>query len=146
MEKRQIKKWNEKTQKERKRAKINIFLFLFFILMFIFIGILTCSGPSQTDSNKKDENTTSKDTLPIVHNSDWDGSVKQVKDYLKENLNDADSYESVSWGPVQQNPDNHEFFVRHKYRAKNGFGALMLYDQFFTLDSTGIVINISNCE
>jgi len=140
----QIKKWNDQTQEERKKSKINLILFSIFILILIFIVIATCVGPSSQAEDDKE--TVAEDSLPIVHNSNWDGSVRQVKDFLKENLNDPDSYEAVTWSPVQQNPDNHDFIVRHKYRARNGFGGLMIYDQIFTLDSLGDVINVSDCE
>ncbi len=59
----------------------------------------------QSEQQKTEEATTT--TVPEVKvepdkviNSDWDGSVKQVKDYLKVNLKDWDSYESIQWDNV----------------------------------------------
>ncbi len=79
----------------------------------------------------------------IVTNSEFDGSVSQVKDYLKSNLNDPDSYESIEWSPVSKIKTlNHKFIVRHKYRAKNGFGGLVITNQTFYLDSIGNVVDV----
>ena len=33
-----------------------------------------------------------------VYNDGWDGSVQQVKDYLKGNLKDPDSLQFIEWG------------------------------------------------
>lgn len=74
----------------------------------------------------------------IVYNAGSDGNVKQVEKYLKDNLNDPNSYQPIEWSKVVKNGSM--FKVRHKYRAKNGFGALMIYNQVFTVDSIGNVI------
>ena len=76
----------------------------------------------------------------VVYNSEWDGSVTQVEQYLKRSLNDADSYEAVEWSPVQKKGDG-SYIVRHKYRAANGFGAKILVNEIFTLDARGNVIS-----
>jgi hypothetical protein len=36
----------------------------------------------------------------IIENSPYDGSVWQVENYIKQNLKDPDSYESIAWGNV----------------------------------------------
>ncbi len=76
----------------------------------------------------------------IVSNSAWDGSVSQVKEYLRKNLNDAKSVEYVEWSPVFKFEDGSGFAVRCKYRAKNSFGAYVLEEKLFKLDSAGRVI------
>lgn len=81
-----------------------------------------------------------------VYNSEWDGSVKQVEDYLENTLNDPDSYSSVEWGTVVKNPDTKWYIVRHKYRAKNVFGGTIIKHQVFTLDSLGTVLSVSDIE
>ena len=82
----------------------------------------------------------------FVHNDVLDASVRQVKQFLKKNLNDPESYDGVEWSPVSQNPHTKWFIVRHKYRAKNGYGATQIYNQIFTLDSLGTVLSISDVE
>lgn len=127
------KTWSERTPKEKKRAKINLLCMGIVSFCFIVIAIATCDD----SSNKPEQVKTPKE---IVFNSEWDGSVKQVEDYLKNTLNDPDSYKSVEWGPVGKSIAAGQFFVRHKYRAKNGFGGVVTNDQIFTLDSLGTII------
>lgn len=78
--------------------------------------------------------------LPKIENSAWDGSVYQVKKYLKNNLKDPDSYESIEWSKVLKNNDG-TYSVRHKYRARNSFGGMVIENWIFTLDENGNVIS-----
>ena len=78
-----------------------------------------------------------KATLKI-ENSVWDGSVRQVKKYLKKNLKDPESYESIEWGKVIYEGDVYK--VRHKYRAKNSFGGYVIEEFVFILNEKGEVI------
>lgn len=82
-----------------------------------------------------------------VFNSEWDASVQQVDDYIKNNLNDPDSYKSVSWSEVFKLNDTKEigfasYQVRHKYRAKNAFGAYVTEEKLFKLDYQGNVLEV----
>jgi hypothetical protein len=77
-----------------------------------------------------------------VENSSWDASVSQVKDYLKKNLKDSKSYESIEWSEVQRVGDNYR--VRHKYRAKNSYGGYAIENQVFTINKQGDVITVQD--
>lgn len=79
-------------------------------------------------------------TKRSVENAKWDGSVRQVELYLKNNLKDPDSYKSIQWGSVRQQNDG-SYVVWHKFRAKNSFGGYVVYWMSFTLDSDGNVID-----
>jgi|LSQX01.2.fsa_nt_gb hypothetical protein len=81
-----------------------------------------------------------KKNSTIIDNSAWDGSVWQVKNYLKKNLNDPKSYEGIDWSKVIETGDTYK--VKHKYRAKNAFGGYVVVEQIFTLDDEGNVINV----
>ena len=70
-------------------------------------------------------------------NSAWDGSVSQVKDYLRKVLNDPYSVKYEEWSPVSKTATG--FAVRCKYRAKNSFGAYILAHQIFDMDTNGNV-------
>ena len=74
-----------------------------------------------------------------VTNSPWDGSVYQVKKYVKSRLKYPDSYESINWGNVREVGNNYE--VSHVYRAKNSFGAYVVEGGVFTLSKDGNVIS-----
>lgn len=75
-----------------------------------------------------------------VGNDEYNGSVKQVVTYLKENLNDPRSYESISWSKVMHK-DNY-YLVRHKYRAKNSLGGYVIENKLFYIDLYGKIYKI----
>ena len=77
-----------------------------------------------------------------IENSEWDGSVAQVKQYLKRNLKDPDSYEGIEWSKVTK--VGNQYKVRHKYRAKNSFGGYVIEEFIFTLNEDGNVISKKN--
>lgn len=56
--------------------------------------------------------------------SAWDGSHYKLVAYVKERLNDPNSFEHAkTW----YNTYDNDYIVWMEYRAKNGYGALMLY-------------------
>ena len=70
--------------------------------------------------------------------------VPAVTAYLKNSLNDWDSYEPVSWGPMFERNGNHQ--VSHQFRAANGFGAKKLVDWIFTIDRKGTVLHAETIQ
>lgn len=96
-----------------------------------------------------DKGKTSTNTNQTVYNNSLDASVSQVEDYVKENSNDPSSYEPVSWSEVFKLNNTEEigfacFQVRHKYRAKNAFGAIILEEKLFKLDYKGNIIDVKD--
>ena len=77
-----------------------------------------------------------------VKNNKWNGGVKQVENYLERTLRDPDSYESIEWSEVKEKSDG--YYVRHKYRAKNGFGGYVVANQLFHLDFSGNVVDVKD--
>lgn len=87
----------------------------------------------------------------LVKQSSWDGSVSQVKDWLKAHANDPGSLQFVDWKLSEKrnkpdlnnnfHVDNHPvFYVVVHYRAKNEFGALMLHRGDFILSPDGTIL------
>lgn len=109
-------------------------VFLSVIVIGLFLVAATATG-DEGSSSSEDSSTSTK-----VRNSAWDASVYQVENYLKNTLRDPGSYESIEWSEVQQTSDG--YMVRHKYRAKNGFGGYVVANQVFYLDSNGNVTNV----
>lgn len=136
MDKSNQKKWSEMTPQEKKMAKINLILLSILVLIVIGVGFATCNSKEEQDVAPKE----------VVYNDEWDGAVRQVKEYLKDNLNDPSSYDAVEWSPVIQQPETKDFSVRHKYRAKNAFGTTTLYNQVFIMDSIGIIKSVQDCD
>ena len=78
---------------------------------------------------------------PKPKNSEWDGRVDPVVDYLKNNLNDYDSSEFVEWSPVTKLEVKGEPFwvVRLKLRAKNAFGGYVLKNTFYFIRQNRVI-------
>ena len=91
---------------------------------------------------EKRDNESSDIPTATVKNNKWNGGVKQVEDYLERTLRDPDSYESIEWSEVKQKDDG--YYVRHKYRAKNGFGGYVVANQLFHLDFSGNVVDVKD--
>ena len=98
---------------------------------------------NENESTNSRYDTGGNSSYAEVKNSAWDGSVKQVKEYLKNSyLRDPDSYESIEWSEVKRKDDG--YYVRHKYRAKNGFGGYVVANQLFHLDFSGNVVDVKD--
>ena len=107
-------------------------IFLSVVLIGFFVIIPMCSN----------SNTSNSGSTSTVYNSSWDNSVSQVERHLKSTLRDPDSYQSVEWGQVTSSGDGGST-VRHKYRAKNGFGGYNTEERIFKIDSHGNVTDNS---
>ena len=78
---------------------------------------------------------------PKPKNSEWDGRVEPVVNFLRKNLNDYGSCEFVEWSPVTKVEVKKEpyWVVRLKLRAKNSFGALILKETYYLIRQNEVV-------
>ncbi len=109
--------------------------------------IIKCSNQPVVINLKNNEESSTYTPSTItseveVKNNKWNGGVKQVEVYLERTLRDPDSYESIEWSEVKRKDDG--FYVRHKYRAKNGFGGYVVTNQLFHLDFSGNVVDVKD--
>ena len=79
-----------------------------------------------------------------VKNSGLDASVYQVEQFLYDNLKDPDSYDPIEWSAVQKTKNG--YYVRHKYRARNGFGGMNIENKIFYLDKDGNVTRYTDYD
>lgn len=121
---------SEEQKKKNRDSAIGGIIVLLLLVGFIYI--------TQSDNSS----TTSTPPAEIVSNSAWDGSVSQVKSWLKKNLKDPGSLEFIEWFKVVKNSDG-GFMVKVKYRAKNSFGGYVVETKLFALDSSGNVIGVT---
>lgn len=111
----------------------------FFNTAFVLIiGVVLLSFCSDKSGSTDDGNPSEL----RLQNSSWDSSVSVVKDYLKGNLKDPDSYEGIEWSEVQK-LESGQYMVRHKYRAKNSYGGYVVENQVFFYDETGEIFNVT---
>lgn len=67
--------------------------------------------------------------------------IMAVRPYLRRNLHNWDSYDSQGYSPpeaVAPHAGVPAWRVRHTYRAKNGFGGIVLTDQLFYYTAAGV--------
>lgn len=70
---------------------------------------------------------------------------RQVETHLNDILRDPSSLDIDGWSDLHQDgPD--EYWVRVRYRAKNGFGALTLADEVYTMDRNGRIYNTEGTD
>ena len=129
-------------------SKDNMILELLCPITLDHPAIIKCMNHPAWTSVVDDDNAASSYSSPtttpsgIVKNNKWNGGVKQVEDYLERTLRDPDSYESIEWSEVKRKDDG--YYVRHKYKAKNGFGGYVVTNQLFHLDFNGNVVDVKD--
>ncbi|MCD8030051.1 MAG: hypothetical protein LUF85_04280 [Bacteroides sp.] len=75
-------------------------------------------------------------SLILAGCSDEKKAQRLIKQYLKENLNDPSSYQPVSFGELEVYSTKYGQLInmKHKYRAKNAMGAIILEENTFEFD------------
>ncbi|MDD2566050.1 MAG: hypothetical protein PHZ26_05260 [Candidatus Gracilibacteria bacterium] len=77
--------------------------------------------------------------------SAWDGSHIKLKDYVKKNLKDPDSFEHIGtkYWILQDKDGTYYISVNMNYRAKNSFGGYVIenYKAFFDIDGNSIKLD-----
>ena len=117
---------NDGWDRERSRLRPKVY----FWAAVLFIMIIGGGFERQPQSKNRD----------IVVNSSWDGSVRQVNDYLQGVLKDPSSFEAIEWSKVVKKDG--VFAVRCKYRAKNSFGGYVIEEKLFIMDGSGRVTSV----
>lgn len=124
-----------------KIASIAIVGFILFLFIWAKAGNLFSSYQNYQDKSSP----TPAQTDQVVMNSAYDGSVRQVEEWLQKNLNDPGSFQPVEWSKVVKT-DQGNFVVRCKFRVKNAMGGLVLQNKAFILGPTGIVITATDYQ
>lgn len=69
--------------------------------------------------------------------SELDGSVKIVKDYIKNNANDASSIKFLEWSKVS--PMGDFWVVRAKFKGSNALGGIVTTNKWFYIQNNEVV-------
>jgi RNA polymerase subunit RPABC4/transcription elongation factor Spt4 len=126
----EIKQAETEKKQKAKQGCLIMFVGLIGVPILIIIVIIIVGSSSKTNSTPQE----------AVYSSSYDGSVRQVELWLKQHLNDPDSFKAIEWSPVAKAKDGN-FVVRVKYRAKNSFGAYVISQKLFVLNGNGTVID-----
>ncbi|MGN6604544.1 MAG: hypothetical protein ACTHK8_18945 [Ginsengibacter sp.] len=129
-----------------KRGAIISMFIAFIVVPFICVKAIN-SSPSQ-DVALKNLTPSQKDSIVHVdlikkQFSEWDGSNVNLVKYVKENMNDPESFEHVEtvyWDLKDKN----QIKVRMTFRGKNGFGALMKQSVVAYIDYSGKILSVEN--
>ena len=79
-------------------------------------------------------------SMPVVFNASYDGSVWQIRDWLRKHAYDASSLTVLHWGKVVDVKGG--FTVHVKFKARNKAGTYVVSDEVFQLDEQGDVIGM----
>lgn len=100
-----------------------------------FYGLGDFCKDSKYDFNNREMKQTAVGTKP--EQSEFDGSVKIVKDYIKSKAKDASSIDFLEWSKVSQLGD--KWIVRCKYKGTNSFGAVVTENYWFYIQDNKVV-------
>jgi hypothetical protein len=129
--------------------------FLITIGVIVVLGLLP-KGNNGDKGGETKKTMTKEDSLNVIkqdsikkvkerkeyvekHFSKWDGSHRGVERYIKDNMNDPDSYEHVKTTYLES-PEY--LVVTTKYRGKNKFGGLVLQENIFKVNYEGEVLEV----
>lgn len=87
------------------------------------------------DFNNREMNQTASGEKPSQ--SEWNGSVKIVKDYIKANAKDGSNIDFIEWSKVSQFQEY--WIVRCKYKGTNSFGAAVTENYWFYIQNNKVV-------
>lgn len=117
------------TQEQKDQNGKVIFSVILIVAVIIFCICSLCSSPDESNTPLTDKYETTV--------------VVGVKNYLRNTLRDPDSYQDIEWSQIGENAAG-SLYVRHKYRAKNGFGGYVVENKIFYLDKQGNVVGSEN--
>lgn len=121
----------KKADENPRSKKYNGCLVLVGFALFLIIGARLCNTEEPYTPTAKEQAHTE--------------AVSYVKAYLKTNLKDPKSYESIEWSEVVIRTDG-GYKIRHKYRAKNSFGGYAVENKVFLISPTGRIENVVDYE
>lgn len=87
------------------------------------------------DFNNREMNQTAVGSKP--EQSEFDGTVAIVKDYIKRNAKDASSIEFLEWSKVS--PLGENWIVRCKHKGTNSFGAVVSENTWYYIQNSRAV-------
>ncbi|MCE5320650.1 MAG: hypothetical protein LLF93_06070 [Bacteroidales bacterium] len=90
---------------------------------------------SKYDFNNREMTTNAIGDKP--EQSEWDGSVKVVKDFIKENANDASSIKFLEWSKVSA--FDKFWIVRCKYKGTNALGGVITENVWFYIQNNQVI-------
>jgi len=100
-----------------------------------FLALTDYCKDAKYDFNNREMKQAGIGTKP--EQSELDGSVSIVKDYIKSNAKDASSIDFLEWSKVSSFGDS--WVVRCKYKGTNSFGAIVTDNSWFYIQNNKVV-------
>jgi hypothetical protein len=92
------------------------------LLLFVVCAIIISDGDDNSNHELKSPETTREEKIESQF-SGWDGSHRNLERFIKENMNDPNSYKHVE--TVYWDMESH-LVVKTTYRGTNAFGGIVL--------------------
>jgi hypothetical protein len=109
------------------------------LLLIGLIGSIFSSGDNSKTTEKKSVPQTNEQKVSELQ-SGYDGSIRSVVKYVKNSMNDPDSFEHVETRTGFYEKES--FIVSMKYRGKNPFGGVITKYIDLKVDYSGNVISV----
>ncbi len=90
------------------------------VLSIIFIGCQIKEKPKWPYSQEEEDKRKKEMISECI--SDWEGSGIELTTYIKENMNDPDSYQHIKSSHYYKNG---KLYVTTEFRGKNAFGGVV---------------------
>ena len=142
-----LKNYNNLTEAEKRAVAFKDRPIQFKALTFVALALVLVVALSffTGGEEKSPESVALEATLDRFPNLPHAENMTLVEASIKRHLDDVlsfpESYEYIeSFNPTT--PGDGRFYVRHAYRAKNGFGVTQRQEGVFVLDSAGRVIEM----
>ncbi|MCL6266582.1 hypothetical protein [Flagellimonas myxillae] len=123
----------EKSKKQDiKKGCIYLIAIVFGVSIFFYF---TCDGEPEKPLTKEEQHQQNIQKLF----SAWDGSHIKLTEYIKQSLNDSESYKHLETSYI----DRDSFLiVTTKFTAKNGFGGTVRNEVVIACDTLGNIIEV----
>lgn len=122
---------------------------LWAILIGLYLVVKMCGGCNGCGSYGDVRSESISELKQIIKESGKiteDEAKALVIHYILNNMKDPNSYESVSWGPLEKTQEidgeGGGWNIKHKYRGTNSFGATVTEERIFIIHKDGWVTSL----
>jgi hypothetical protein len=129
-------RWQINLMKKRKKNQI---ILIICIIVPVITYLFWNSSQRQPASNIYETEEVSAEQKLKSQFSSWDGSHRKLEAYIKEHMNDPDSYEHVE---TKYWETKGGLIVQTKFRGTNAFGAIVTQTVKAVVDEDGGIVNV----
>ena len=140
---------NSVIEQIRKKEKRKVYIIVGVFAFLLLIGIISSSDEKKESAKapvstltQREKDSISRRTNLEKNFSSWDGSHRNLVKFVKDNMNDPNSFEHVETRFIDLGDSS--IIVTMKYRGKNGFGGVVTESITAETTVTGAILKIAN--